>query len=74
MNKRRPIVLCLCSVIIGAFSVVGVALFTPARDGNPTPPGQVVGWLSSLAVFAASVITGIASLVWLLVAIIRKPN
>jgi hypothetical protein len=73
MNKRRPTTLFLCCVIVGAISVIGCALYVPVHNRTP-PLGQLIAFYTSLGLLAASFITAIASLVWLAVAMIRKPN
>lgn len=72
--SRRPIILLLCSVILAAISVLGAAAFTPIKDGSNPPAWQAVLYFCFLGIFALSILVAIASVIWLLVTKIRKPN
>ena len=73
MNKRRPIILFLCCVIVGGIGVIGCVLYIPTHHKTP-PLGQLIAFYASFSLLMASLITAIASLVWLAVVMIRKPN
>ena len=71
--KKRPVLLLLSSVIIGAIAVLGCAAFALPREDH-IATWHMVLFFGSLGLVGISVISVLASLVWWVAAILKHKS